>query len=445
MDKKVKIISMSGMPVSGKSTVIKSMIKKYEENGYLKENIHVFSVGKRFRDYFNKVIELAGNLDNEEVTNRLAQDKDMKRIFTNGQFRKQLETTITKLKQSGYSFEDYDIEKANNSEELAEIRAIVDNIVDNDMKELGEEILKENNENEVWIMDSRLAFSNIPESFAVRLTVRDDIAAKRLVNDDKRGKEDNNYKSVEEAKMKIQERKKGEEERYKEVYDIDLSNPDNYNLIIDTSYANIDEIADTIISEEKSYREQGYCANFWMSPKQILPTQKIGETLDRDGYGGGSIDSIKESIKQNGFDRRFWIETFEYEGRTYMIDGHHRLYALAETGNTLIPYYNMEMSEFEKRLRSREMTLDMLAIYKNCYKKKDSLGNLVLDDFDYEDIYPGIIEIATENYCEERYTKQWIRMLKEQGREKEYLDHIEKLKVMCGMKNKNIDELGERE
>ena len=392
MNKKVKIISMSGMPVSGKSTVIKSIVKKYEENGYLKENIHVFSVGKRFRDYFNKVIELAGNIDNKEVLNRLAQDEDMKRIFTNAEYRKQLETTIAKLKQSGYDFEHHDIEKANNSEELAEIRAVVDNIVDNDMKELGKKILEEDNEKEVWIMDSRLAFNNIPESFAVRLTVRDDIAAKRLINDNKRGKEDSNYKSIDEAKIKIQERKKGEEERYKEVYDVDLSNPDNYDLIIDTSFADIDEIADTIINCENDYKKGYYFTKTWASPQIFLPMQGERDTLSK-GFGGYDFEEMMKAIQEKGYDPSSAIDVFEKDGRFYILEGHHRNFVMAYLGKTLIPYELLEDESLKERVKYIKTVY--LFGHEMFFDKKDKDGKRIYT-FSYNFVYPGIIKELQE-------------------------------------------------
>lgn len=400
MDKKVKIFSMSGMPVSGKSTVIKTMKQKLVENGYLEENIHVFSVGKRFRDYFNKVIDLASNIDNEEVVKQIAEDEDMKRIFTNPTYRKELEKTIAKLKSSGYDFKNHDIEKANNSEELAEIRGVIDNIVDNDMKELGKKILEEDNENEVWIMDSRLAFSNIPESFAVRLTVRDNIAAQRLLKDNTRGKEDSNYSSIEEAKQKIIERKKGEEERYKQVYDVDLSNSDNYNLIIDTSYANIDEIADTILTCEERYKQNKCFAKTWASPQVFLPMQGERDTLGK-GFGdsiskGYTFEELMNSIKKDGYDPSQGIKVFEYNERLYIHEGHHRNFASAYIGKTLVPYEVIKLKDNSEKARAESLTNAILWGHEDFFDKKDENGK-VIERFSYNHIYPGIHDELSKN------------------------------------------------
>lgn len=393
-EKKVKIFSMSGMPVSGKSTVIKTMTRKLEESGYNKENIHVFSVGKRFREYFNKVVMLASNIENKDVLKEISEDEDMKRIFSNPSYRKELEKTIAALRTSGYDFNNHDIEKANNSEEFADVRSVIDHIVDNDVKELGEKLLEENNSDEVWIIDSRLAFSNIPESFAVRLTVRDDIAAKRLLGDNLRGKEDRNYSSVEEAKQKIVERKKGEEERYKEVYNVDLKDPNNYDLIIDTSFSTIDDIAETILKCEELYREGKDFSKTWASPKVFLPLQRERDTLGK-GFGGYTIDEMIDELKQNGYDPTLGgILVFKSKDKYYIYEGHHRNFALGKIKKTLIPYDELPLDE-KLEQRTNYLSKQNLWGHEGFFDIRDENGD-VIEMFSYDSVYPGIYKELDE-------------------------------------------------
>lgn len=74
MHNNARIISISGNPVSGKSTVVKKMIEKLKEKGFSDENIHLISTGKMFRENFNKIMNLISNIDNEEKM------KDIQRI-----------------------------------------------------------------------------------------------------------------------------------------------------------------------------------------------------------------------------------------------------------------------------------------------------------------------------------------------------------------------------
>lgn len=209
MKNKTRIISISGNPVSGKSTVIKQILEKLKSKGFSDENIHWVSTGNLFREYFNKIMKLIENIDNEEILKEFSEDVNMKKVLSNSIYRKKIQEVCILLKKSGADIKKFDIANANNSKELASVRHIIDNIIDTEIVELGKRILEESNQKEVWLIDSRLAFHNIPESFSVRLTVKDSVAAKRLIKDSSRGKEDNNYKDLEEAQKKSYRKKTG--------------------------------------------------------------------------------------------------------------------------------------------------------------------------------------------------------------------------------------------
>ena len=242
---KNKIIALSGEPVSGKGTAVKNLIKKLKELGYSEENIHLESTGNEFRRYFNSIIDLILNLNKSEEELKTIRERDeLKQFFNNEDFRKALSKTIANLIKEDADLSHFSIQDANNREDFKEIRAIVDTLIDEGMREKGKIINQEEHPDEIWIIDSRLAFNNIPEAFSVRLTTNADVAGKRLFNDKSRGKEDNQYQNIEEAKMEREERRIGEKERYLKRYGVDLEDENNYDLIIDTSYASPSDIAD---------------------------------------------------------------------------------------------------------------------------------------------------------------------------------------------------------
>ena len=102
-----------------------------------------------------------------------------------------------------------------NDEEFATVRGQIDQMIDSLMAEKGIEINQKERPNDVWLIDSRLAWHNIPDSYAVRLTINDSIAGMRVFNDSSRGEEDQ-YSTLKEAIEKTIERKLGEISRYKE-------------------------------------------------------------------------------------------------------------------------------------------------------------------------------------------------------------------------------------
>ena len=141
-----RIITISGEPASGKSTVIDRIKKDYEAMGY---KVHIYSVGHEFR--------------------RLAQERGL----SVGEFNK-----------------------------FVSDRTDIDELIDAAVAKRGEEINSKERPKEIFIFDSRLAFHNIPNSFSIRLTVDSNIAGQRVFGDKKRGKEDT-YSTVEEAKESI--------------------------------------------------------------------------------------------------------------------------------------------------------------------------------------------------------------------------------------------------
>ena len=129
----------------------------------------------------------------------------------------------------------------------------------------GKEINEKERPNDVYIIDSRLAWNNVPDSYAIRLIVNEAIAGKRVFYDTTRGSEDQ-YETVDEAIQKTRKRKLGEIERYKEKYGINLLDENNYDLVVDTSYTNTQELADIIVSGEEAYRTGKSYPKYWANP-----------------------------------------------------------------------------------------------------------------------------------------------------------------------------------
>ena len=116
--------------------------------------------------------------------------------------------------------------------------------------EIDEEIdatFKALNDSTGLIVDSRLAWFFIPDSFKVYLKCNIDIAATRISNDKQRKSEQ--YISHEEAVQNIIARKESENKRYMELYGADCADESNFNLMVDTSFITPEEVADVIIGE----------------------------------------------------------------------------------------------------------------------------------------------------------------------------------------------------
>ena len=130
----------------------------------------------------------------------------------------------------------------------AENDTSVDKKIDTKVRKAGKE--------EKSVIDSRLAFHWIPESFKIYLDLPPEIAKERILNNLKENelrKQSEHSYNVEEIYKKIIFRLESEKKRYKELYGIDHTNKSNYDLVIDTNTNNLDQVVDIILSEYKNW------------------------------------------------------------------------------------------------------------------------------------------------------------------------------------------------
>ena len=99
-----------------------------------------------------------------------------------------------------------------------------------------------------FIIDARLGWYAVPESFKVYVKVDIDEAAKRAFNDPNR-KETENFNTIEEQKKDIQTRYNLENERYFKLYGIHKEDLSNYDFVIDTTNITPNEAANMIKEE----------------------------------------------------------------------------------------------------------------------------------------------------------------------------------------------------
>ncbi|HNW71503.1 MAG TPA: nucleoside monophosphate kinase [Candidatus Paceibacterota bacterium] len=132
----------------------------------------------------------------------------------------------------------------NQVSKIAETDTRIDKMTD-------EEIRKLANENQI-VIDSRLAFHWIPDSFKVFLDLPLEIAKDRIANDLKENllrKSSEESSTKEEIYKKITDRLESEKKRYKELYNIDHTDKNNFDLVIDTNKNNLFEVVQIIISK----------------------------------------------------------------------------------------------------------------------------------------------------------------------------------------------------
>ena len=107
-----------------------------------------------------------------------------------------------------------------------------------------------------FIIDARLGWYAVPQSFKVYLKVDIDIATKRVYEDEARRDSERKFDTLEEQKKDIIKRYELENERYFELYGVRKEDESNYDFVLDTSTLTPEEVADKIEIEYRKWLEE---------------------------------------------------------------------------------------------------------------------------------------------------------------------------------------------
>ncbi len=110
-------------------------------------------------------------------------------------------------------------------------------------------------EHDNLIIDARLGWYAVPESFKVYMKVDIDVAAKRAFDDSNR-KETESFATVEEQKADMLRRYNLENERYFNLYGVHKEDMSNYDLVVDTTELTPEEAKEIIIEEYNKWLKE---------------------------------------------------------------------------------------------------------------------------------------------------------------------------------------------
>ena len=116
------------------------------------------------------------------------------------------------------------------------------------------------------ILDSRLGFYAQPKAFKILLDVDEEVAWERIF---KAERDTDKHATKKHAINEVKERNSSDEARYQKLYNVDLWNPNNYNLVIDTSERTPEEVLDIILNEFKAYKWKKWIAETDEEKKEL--------------------------------------------------------------------------------------------------------------------------------------------------------------------------------
>lgn len=130
-------------------------------------------------------------------------------------------------------------------QEQSSIITQIDKLIDNQIFEIGKTRLNEN-----IVIDSRLAWHFIPNSFKVFIDIDDETAGQRLISTKRETEKATN---INEAIKNLKHRWNVENARYQELYNIDNLNLNNYDFIINSKDLSPEQIVDEIYKNYQKF------------------------------------------------------------------------------------------------------------------------------------------------------------------------------------------------
>lgn len=179
-----------------------------------------------------KIISIAGDLSSGKTTvTRLMQESLGYEIYRNGEYFRKL---AVEMGMSVTEFNEYVKEHPE-----------IDRQIEQSAKEYA--AIHEN-----LIIDARLGWYAVPESFKIYLRVDTDEAAKRAFGDPDRKKSES-FDTVEEQKADLIKRFNLENERYFNLYGVHKEDMSNYDFVLDTTHLSPEEVNQKIIEAYEAW------------------------------------------------------------------------------------------------------------------------------------------------------------------------------------------------
>ncbi len=174
------------------------------------------------------------------------------------------------------------------------------------------------------VIDSRMAWHFTPDTFKVYLSTDIETSALRIMGANRRGE---HSATLEETVASTRARRESEKKRYKEQYGVDIKDLTNYALIVDTTAATPDEVAERIIEGFSLWQsDRGYKRAF-ITPERLnfpdTPTapERVAELSAKIERG--------ESVPE--------VTVAERDGEFYLTAGLESAMAYAFNMSTFIP------------------------------------------------------------------------------------------------------------
>ena len=169
-------------------------------------------------------------------------------------------------------------------------------------REIDEGLVALSDDPRTLIIDSRMAWHFVKGNFPIYLTTEPEVAAARIFH---AHRSEESFDTVEETAENIKRRRKSEQKRYFEKYGVDRSDLFNYRLIVDTTYATPEEVAEKMLSSFAAWKLDPDFTAAYVCPLRLhYRTQSNGDlvsTLARELDLGEDIGECEVVFENDAF------------------------------------------------------------------------------------------------------------------------------------------------
>ncbi len=193
----------------------------------------------------------------------------------------------------------------------------IDHEIDDGLVALGEV-------DRLLVIDSRMAWHFTPGTFKVYLSTDIETSALRIMGANRRGE---HAATLEETIASTRARRESEKKRYMEQYGVDIKDLSNYALIVDTTAATPDEVAECILTAFAQWQSDKEYRRAFITPERLnfpdTPTdpEKVAELSARLERG--------EAVPE--------VRVCERGGEFYLVSGLESAMAYSFNMSTFIP------------------------------------------------------------------------------------------------------------
>lgn len=176
------------------------------------------------------------------------------------------------------------------------------------------------------IIDSRLAWHFVRDTYKVYLTVDPLSAANRIFRDNRATE---SADSVEAVLANIKTRRESEKKRYREQYGVDCKDLSNYDLVIDTTHASPEAIAELILNGKAAHEaDRAAGGGFYVCPLRLRFPDDASDEQKVARYASALDEGIAPDEA---------VEIVDYDGDFYVVGGVEAALAYTMCDHTFVP------------------------------------------------------------------------------------------------------------